>query len=58
MNIHAFLEAQRTGKSVELSCAIGDTEVGGIPYADIVKEASEYIRSVGGFERFAEWGLV
>ena len=58
VNIHAFLEAQRTGRSVELACAIGDTEVGGIPYADIVKEASEYIRSVGGFERFAEWGLV
>ena len=58
VNIHAFLESQRTGRSVELSCAIGDTEVGGTPYADIVKEAAEYIRSVGGFERFAEWGLV
>ena len=58
VNIHAFLEAQRTGRPVELSCAIGDTNVGGIPYANIVKEAGEYIRSVGGFERFAEWGLV
>ena len=57
VNIHAFLKAQRTGKPVQLCCAIGDTEVDGVPYADIVAEAKEYIRSVGGFEKFAEWGL-
>lgn len=57
VNIHAFLKAQRTGKPVELCCAIGDTQVDGIPYSEIVEEAREYIRSVGGFEKFAEWGL-
>ncbi len=57
VNIHAFLKAQRTGKPVELVCAIGDKEVDGIPYKDIVEEAREYIQSIGGFEKFAEWGL-
>ena len=57
VNIHAFLKAQRTGKPVELCCAIGDDTVDGIPYADIVEEARGFIRSLGGFEKFAEWGL-
>ena len=58
VNIYAWLEAQRTGKPVELCCAIGDDTVGGIPYEEIVEIAREYIRSLGGFEKFAEWGLV
>lgn len=57
VNIHAFLEAQRTGRSVELCCAIGDEEVDGIPYEKVVEEAREYIEGLGGFEKFAEWGL-
>lgn len=57
VNIHAFLKAQRTGKEVQLSCAIGDKFIDGLPYSEIVKEAQEYIKSVGGFEKFAEWGL-
>lgn len=43
---------------MELSCAIGDETVGGIPYDEIVETARDYIRSLGGFEKFAEWGLV
>lgn len=58
VNIHAFLKAQRTGQPVELCCAIGDDTVDGLPYSEIVEEAREYIRSLGGFEKFAEWGLV
>lgn len=58
VNIHAFLKAQRTGQPVELCCAIGDDTVDGIPYSEIVEEAWDYVRSVGGFEKFAEWGLV
>ncbi|MGV3161977.1 S-adenosylmethionine synthetase N-terminal domain-containing protein [Streptococcus hyovaginalis] len=57
VNIYAFLEAQKTGESVELCCAIGDKEVNGIPYADIVEIARKYISEVGGFEKLAEWGL-
>ena len=48
VNIYAFLKAQKTGKSVQLVCAIGDDEVDGIPYADIVEQAREYIDSIGG----------
>ena len=40
-----------------LSCAIGDDIVDGVPYSEIVEEAREYINSLGGFEKFAEWGL-
>ncbi len=58
VNIHAFLKAQATGQPAELSCAIGDDTVDGLPYAEIVEEARTYIRSLGGFEKFAEWGLV
>lgn len=58
VNIYAFLKAQDTKKTVELSCAIGDTEIDGRPYSEIVEIARNYIRSVGGFEKFAEWGLV
>ena len=58
VNIYAFLKAQETGKPVTLCCAIGDDTVDGRPYAEIVEIARNYIHSVGGFERFAEWGLV
>ena len=58
VNIYAFLKAQETGKPVELCCAIGDDTVDGKPYAEIVSIARDYIRKMGGFEAFAEWGLV
>lgn len=57
VNIHAFLKAQKTGQPVVLSCAIGDDIVDGVPYSEIVEEAREYINSLGGFEKFAEWGV-
>ena len=58
VNIYAWLKAQETGKPVELLCAIGDETVDGKPYGEIVRIARDYIRSVGGFEKFAEWGLI
>ena len=58
VNIYAWLESQRIGKPVELCCAIGDERINGVPYHMIVEEARAFIRSVGGFEKFAEWGLV
>ena len=54
LNIYAFLKAQETGKPVALSCAIGDDTIDGQELVDI---AADYIKSVGGFEKFAEWGL-
>jgi len=58
VNIYAFLKAQKTGKTVELSCAIGDNTIDGKPYVEIVEIARKYIQKIGGFEKFAEWGLV
>lgn len=57
VSIYAFIKAQETGKVQEFSCAIGDEYINGIPYEDIVKVAEEYINNLGGFEKFAEWGL-
>ena len=57
VNIYAFLKAQETGKVVELCCAIGDDTIDGKPYAEIVEIARKYIQEIGGFEKFAEWGL-
>lgn len=58
VNIYAYLEAQKRHEDVELSLAIGDERVDGKPYSEIVKIAKEYIDSKGGFEKFAEWGLI
>lgn len=57
VNIYAFLKAQETKKPVELYCAIGDEFVDGKPYSEIVEIARKFIKSKGGFEKFAEWGL-
>lgn len=57
VNIYAFCKAQETGEVLQFCCAIGDDVIDGKPYAEIVDFAREYIRSVGGFEKFAEWGL-
>ena len=58
LNVYAWLKAQETGQTVELSCAIGDDTVDGLPYAHFVEIARNYIKELGGFERFAEWGFV
>lgn len=57
VNIYAFIKAQTTKQVVELSCAIGDDTIDGKPYDEIVKIAREFINNIGGFEKFAEWGL-
>lgn len=58
VNIYAYLKAQKENREVELSCAIGDDEIDGKPYSEIVAIAKEYIYSIGGFEEFAKWGLI
>lgn len=57
VNIYAFLKAQETNQTVELCCAIGDDTIDGKPYSEIVEIARKYIQNIGGFEKFAEWGL-
>ena len=58
VNIWAWLKAQETGKPVEACCAIGDDRIGKVSFAETVEVARSYIRELGGFEKFAEWGLV
>lgn len=58
VNIYAFLKAQATGEPVSLCCAIGDDTIDGQSYSKIVRIARDYIENNGGFEKFAEWGLV
>lgn len=58
VNIYAWLKAQETGKTVNLCCTIGDEEIDGKPYAEIVEIARVFIKKCGGFEKFAEWGLI
>lgn len=57
INIYAWLKAQAENRPVELCCAIGDETVDGKPYSEIVSAARDYIWNLGGFEKFAEWGL-
>lgn len=57
INIYAFLKAQKLNQEIKISCAIGDEYVDGKPYSEIVNIAKKYIHDIGGFEKFAEWGL-
>ena len=58
LNIVAHLMAQKTGKPKELMCAIGQETIGSKTYAFYVNMAKKYISDIGGFEKFAEWGLI
>ena len=58
VNIYAWLKAQELNRPIELCCAIGDDTIDGKPYSEIVEIARKYIKELGGFEKFAEWGLI
>lgn len=58
VNIWCYLESIRTGHQVTACCSIGDESVNGVPYSEIVEKARLYIHTLGGFEKFAEWGLI
>ena len=58
VNIYAWLKAQETNEIQNFYCAIGDEMIDGHPYSEIVEIAHNYINQIGGFEKFAEWGLV
>lgn len=62
VNIYCWLLAQKKHKAIKASCAIGDSviKVNGkkVPYEEIVAAAKLYIDSIGGFEKFAEYGLL
>lgn len=58
VNIYMHLLAQRHKVNTKTSCAIGDTMIYELPYYMVVEEARKYIEEIGGFEKFAEWGLI
>ncbi|MBR4959527.1 MAG: S-adenosylmethionine synthetase, partial [Clostridia bacterium] len=58
VNIYCWLKAQEYNCTVERYCAIGDECINNVAYEKIVETARDYIRSIGGFEKFAEWGLI
>lgn len=68
VNIYLHIIAQLREHTVEAMCNIGDeditvydTETGEsttVPYTEVVRTAKEYINNIGGFEKFAEWGLI
>ena len=58
LSIYSWLKAQILNKKVDLSCAIGDRIVDNRRYSEIVRIAKKYINELGGFEKFAEWGLI
>lgn len=67
VNIVCFILAEECRQEVEALCAIGDKEITfrradgaqvKFDYADVVAHARDYIEDRGGFEKFAEWGLI
>lgn len=67
VNIYAWLLAQQESEPVEIFCAIGDKELpvyidgsknGTVSFDTCVNVARDFINKVGGFEKFAEWGLI
>lgn len=62
VNIYCHLLAQIKRRPFEAFCAIGDDSVWvdgmEVPYSKIVNTALQYVIDIGGFEKFAEWGLI
>ena len=61
VNIYCYIRAQETLQEQQAICSIGDKEVNIngelVPFKQIVEVARQYIQSIGGFEKLAEWGL-
>lgn len=67
VNIACHILACKNNSEITALCAIGDDMVEfrcansddslGLPYADVLSMAEEFIRKLGGFEKLAEWGL-
>ena len=67
VNIMCHLLAQVNLQRCQAVCAIGDESITfefdriepiTMDYQDVVKTAGRYVGELGGFERFAEWGLI
>ena len=58
VNIFAHIMAEHMKSTKEYLCAIGDEKINDIDYDKIVDIARSYVRSIGGFEKLAEYGLL
>lgn len=62
VNILCHVLANKKGKVIEASCAIGDDTINidgeDYTYEDVIKIARYYINNIGGFEKLAEYGLI
>ena len=68
VNIVCFLLAQKLNKDIYAEVSIGDlyvyfydkerTQVGCMGFDKVIRVAKDYISGIGGFEKFAEWGLI
>lgn len=70
VNIFCHLQAVDCGHKVTAHCHIGGTHIYlhndidhpeacvAVPYNVVVETARDYIKACGGFEKFAEWGLI
>lgn len=61
ISIYLALKSKELGIPLEAKVSIGDDKViienKEILYKDIADYVKEYINSLGGFEKFAEWGI-
>jgi S-adenosylmethionine synthetase len=62
VNIYLWLKAQKENRILKAYWAIGDTQIhimdNLVDYSEIVTISREYIKNLGGFEKFAEYGLI
>jgi S-adenosylmethionine synthetase len=68
VNIYLHQLAQRRDRKIALTwCAIGDDVIISegdqlhheeTRFSDVIEIAREYVKSIGGFEKLAEWGLI
>ena len=58
VNIFCWMMAQEFHQDILYSCAIGDEKIGMFTYDGVINIARRYIKKIGGFEKFAEWGLI
>lgn len=61
------LSKEHNGAFVKAYCSIGDAEISidiegvgvkNVPFTDIVEFAHNYVKGLGGFEKFAEYGVI
>ena len=69
INTYLYLLSQKNNRYYNAICSIGDSDIFiyeryvptfymKIKYSEMVEDVRRYIESLGGFEKFAEWGFI